>query len=394
MLRALPFAILFAAACVPPATAPAPSAGTREMAAEPAPAGPPAVEAPAQPGPLRVLEPTLTPAPGRVRVRKLVHGGLGASFSPDGATLLAIRGRGGVILDDRAKPRALPRRHFVASRFSPDGVHLALLDERGRLIVMAVASGKTVADVAQAGKPLWVGADRLRYLRGCGVHELTVGGRPRVVGSLPRPCGKNVHTSANGERWWLAEPGRYRRGVIQTYRKLAVHDLATGRTEVVLEGTDDGHVMEPRVSANGETVCWLDAAFDLHCRRGDVTERVWRNVRRPVVVHESGQRVLFAVGKHTSADSRVGVADLERRTLTFVPRAGRQWWEFLGADRIAGHGGSSSALVHDLGAGWTCDVGDAGSEWEGLFPTPGDHGRFIVGRERGGSRDLYLGTIP
>jgi hypothetical protein len=396
--RALSIALALAAGCTPTAGT-APATTTTEMKGAAPAEPPPAVE---EPEPTRrgfdTREPELADRPGAVALSLLARGGLGAELSPDGETILVIRGRGGLLMSAAGggKKRRLPRRRFVHSRFAPDGAHVALMDDRKRVTVVDTATGKKVAEIERAERPRWIDAATIAFKRGCTSFRYALaGGQPQPIGSAPKPCGKVVRSSADGTRWWIARRGRYRRGVLQTYKGLTVHSLADRRRTVVLSGTDDAHFMMPEVSADGGRVCYVDALFDLFCKTGQNTpERIWHNARRPIRLHDSGRWLLFAVGKHTSPDSKIGVVDFETRTITLVPRAGRQWWRFLaGGQRIAGDGGSSSAMVYDLDAGWKSSVGDARSEWEGLYPAPDRSDRFVVGRERGGTRDLYLVTI-
>jgi hypothetical protein len=203
-----------------------------------------------------------------------------------------------------------------------------------------------------------------------------------------------VHASADYARWVIAEPGTLRRGVLSTYRSLRRVDLGGGAAEVLFTGSDDEAVMAPRVAPDGARVCWLDPAFALQCRHPDGTiEQIAAEAITPIEFDAQGRRLLFATGDRDRG--RIAVVDFEARRIVDLPRAGRQWFAFLpGGERIAGHGGASSALLYDLVGGWSADIGDAGAEWEGLWTFPGDPARLVLGRERGGSRDLYVATIP
>lgn len=389
-MRILALAALACAACGPPG-APATSArDTTQMVATPAPEPPPA---PRDPGPYRARDVALRDRPDAVRVDKLVSGGLAARFG-HGDAVLVIRGRGGTFVAPKGGGK-LPARHFVRSRFSPDDQHLALVDEKKKLLIVAVPSGRRVTEVSNADRPRWIAADRLVARRGCTAIEIDLRGRETPRGRVPGRCDDVLESSRDQTAWVVAERGRYTRGSLYTYRSIDRVELATGRTESVFLGTDDTHVMSPAVSPDLRRVCWLDAQLALTCRLGDADpERIWGTAELPLTFSPDGTKLLFAEGTHRAASSRVGIVDFAARTISFVPRAGRQWWLFLpGGTRIAGHGGRSSAAVYDLAAGWRADVGDSRSEWEGLWPTPTGDDRFAVGRERGGTRDLYLVTI-
>jgi hypothetical protein len=388
---ALAAAAVSITACGPPEGPAAPTHQTTEMVATPSPEPPPVARAA---GPFKAVAIALRDRPDAVAVTKLASGGIAARFGNAGAMLI-VRGRGGTLLMPGARARKLPARHFVRSRFSPDDAHLAVVDEKKKLTVVRTADARVIAEVSNADRPRWIGADRLVARRGCTALEIDLKGRQTPRGRVPGPCDDVLESSRDQTTWVVADRGRYRRGSQYTYRRLDRVVLATGATEGVFVGTDDTHVMSPAVSPDLGRVCWLDNQLEVYCRLGDAKpERIWGQAELPLAFSADGRRLLFAEGKHTDPSSRVGVVDFEARTISFVPRAGRQWWLFLpGGRRIAGHGGSSSAAVYDLEAGWRADVGDTRSEWEGLWPTPTGDARFAVGRERGGTRDIYTVTI-
>lgn len=378
-----------AAACGPPPAATV--VDTTPMVATPAPETPPV---PRAPGPFRAADLALSDRPEAVRVEKLVGGGLAARFGY-GDAILVLRGRGGTLVLPGGKGGKLPARHFVRSRFSPDDRHIVVVDEKKKLSIFATPNLRHVSQIANADRPRWIAADRLVVRRGCIAIEIDLYGRERPRGRVPGPCDDIVGSNPDETSWLVAEHGRHSRGSRRTYRRIDRVELATGNAESVFIGTDDTHVMSPVASPDLRRVCWLDAQLALYCRLDDgEPERIWPEAESPLAFSDDGRKLLFAEGQHTARDSRVGIVDFEARTIGFVPRAGRQWWLFLpGGRRIAGHGGRSSAAVYDLAAGWRADVGNTRSEWEGLWPTPADDGRFAVGRERGGSRDLYIVTI-
>jgi hypothetical protein len=341
-----------------------------------------------------VADLALRDRPDAVRVEKLISGGLAARFGY-GDAILVLRGRGGTLMLPDGGGGKLPARHFVRSRFAPDDRHLAVVDEKKRLSIVATPGLRHVSQVFNADRPRWIAADRLVVRRGCTAIEIDLYGRERPRGRVPGGCDDVVGSNQDEATWLVAERGRYSRGSLRTYRRIDRVELATGSAESVFLGTDDTHVISPAASPDLRRVCWLDAQFALYCRLdGAEPERIWTNAELPLAFSDDGRKLLFAEGKHTEANSRVGIVDFEARTIGFVPRAGRQWWLFLpGGRRIAGHGGRSSAAVYDLADRWRADVGDTRSEWEGLWPTPAGDQRFAVGRERGGSRDLYIVTI-
>ena len=359
--------------------------------AEPKPAPLPAPKLPS----FRVIDTPLATLPTPVTYRLLGRYTLAAVVAPDGDTVLYLRGRNAEIRS-LSKPGkvGLAKHHYVSARFSPDGGYVAMTDERRTVTIFAARTGRLLKRLRDASDPQWVSADTLGFRRGCQAHSFTVGSIPRTMGVAPGPCVDVIHIDPSYRTWFIAARGRYRRGALTTYTRLRRSELG-GANSPLFAGTDDDHMLMPRVSPLGDRTCFTRADFDLYCRGADGNEElIFRNVRRPLRFDESGDRLLFAVGKPRSNDSKIIVADFVTRTLTSLPRAGRDWWLFLpGSDRIVGHGGSSSAIVYDLAAGWQADIGKRG-EWEGAWIVPGDASRVILGRERGGSRDVFLATLP
>ncbi len=50
--------------------------------------------------------------------------------------------------------------------------------------------------------------------------------------------------------------------------------------------------------------------------------------------------------------------------------------------------------MYDVAADRAFVVGKAGEEWEGLGLVSGSAARFIAGKERGGTRDLFWVDLP
>lgn len=370
------------AGCPAPAPAPAPPAT--------APAAP--APAPARTG-FRVLHPTLRDRPDAVHLELIARGGSSARFAPDGETMLILHGRGGKLVTG-AHSRSLPHRPIVTASFSPDGRYLALLEEGHRLRVVATDAAANVSLVGGAARPRWTNAGELTYLRGCDVMRLRPGMPPRVLFHAPQPCGDFAGASRDGRHMWLALRGHGRRNAMQTYRSLKAIDLTRGRAYEILSATADAPFMAPVAAGSGDRVCWIDASFALYCRSGARTERVAANASGPLQLDPTGRWLLYTIGDRHRPDAQIGVVDFRRREIRILPARGREWWTMIdGGRRIGGHGGHSSAIFYDLANGWRTDLGDPGSEWEGMWADPAQPTRFALGRERRGTRDLYLATV-
>ncbi len=371
---------------LPPATAPTPA---------PAPTVPAPQDSSLLPDlGYTVSAPQLVSRPGRVRVRPLARSALSVAWA-DRSTYLVVRGWGGRLASPRRRRSAsLPRRHIIHSAFSPGRRFLAVTDQRRRLLVLSVPDARVIVDLPRAEAPKWIGDTVVAFRRGCTAMRLDVTSRaapPVTIGSIPSPCRDVVRVSDDYATWTIADRGELRRGRWLVHTALRVADLRTGTVKTLRAAP----FMAPRIAPRGDRLCWLEENFDLYCSdtRG-ATEKIWSNVRRPIQFDDTGRRLLFAVGERRDPTSELFVVNFRERAIVRLPRAGREWWVFLaGGARVAGHGGDSSGLVYDLAANWSAEIGDPKSEWEGMWPLPGDPNRLAVGRERRGSRDLFWVTI-
>jgi hypothetical protein len=380
---ALAAGAILLAACPPPPPPPPPP---RRVHRPPPP--PPA----AGPGEWVRSAPALRDRAGAVQVSLLGRGLLSFAVGAGDAQVW-LRGWGGSVRLTGGQRFELPRRHYVWTEFSPGGRYLGVTDEQHRLEILGLPGGRPVARAQGATDPHWLPGDTIAFRRGCEAWRLAPDGRPQRIGSAPPPCGEMLWSDADYRFWVLGEPGPIRRGVFPTYRSLRRIDLVNGRSEVLFSGSDDEAVMAPRVAPGADRICWLDPGFALQCRQGSgAIEQLATEATRPLEFDDRGERLLYATGDR--AGGRIVVVEFASRRIVELPRAGREWWTFLpGGQRLAGHGGASSGLVYDLAGGWRADVGDPGAEWEGLWTFPDDASRLVIGRERGGTRDLYLAAI-
>jgi len=340
----------------------------------------------------------LKPVKRALRMRLLGRATLGVSVASNGRTLLQLRGYGGLLRTFRQRRgRRLPRKHFVSSHFAPDTRHVVLADERRTLRVLRVPSARLVMTIRNATMPRWIDRHTLGFRRGCRAMTQTIGRRQkrvRTLGRVPAPCTEVLHTSPDFTRWIIADPSGTRRGVLQEYKRVRIVDVTSGTNDILISTTELGGVLLPQVSPDGKRVCFARPNFKLYCRHAGKTQLIWKSVRRPLRFDASGNRLLFANTAKNHRRARIVVVDFEAKTATITPRAAREWWKFLpGGNRIVGHGGNSSAVIYDLDQNWQADVGNPNSEWEGLWTIPGDANRFAIGRERRGTRDVYLVTL-
>jgi len=338
----------------------------------------------------------LVPRARGIHLRLLGRSTLRVNVAQNGHTLVQLRGYGGLVRTLRRRHGGrLPHHHFVSSHFSPDARHVVLTDERRTLRVFSVPRAHLVMTIHNAVRPRWLDANAVGFQRGCRVMRVRLGGTARAMGAIKPPCKNVLHTSEDLRRWFVADPTPRHHGVLDEYARVRMIDVTSGSDIVLVDSNASGGILLPRVSPDGRRVCFARTNFHLYCTRAGKTELVWDRVYRPLRFDDSGDKLLFANRPKSSARSRIVVVDFASRSATITPRAAREWWQFMpGGTRIVGHGGPSSAIVYDLQNNWQADVGAPDSEWEGVWMVPGDARRFAIGRERRGSRDVYLVNLP
>jgi hypothetical protein len=179
---------------------------------------------------------------------------------------------------------------------------------------------------------------------------------------------------------------------LRTYKSLTSIRFREGKEVELLKGDDEAYFMLPKASPSGDRQCFADTYFQLVCHDPKGFDQVWpANADGPIKFDSEGLRLMFTARRMKRGTSKNVVANFETRTLTLLPTAGKEWWEFLpGGRRIAGHGGEAGAVLYDLKSNTRHQIGDKKSEWEGMWVFPNRDDRVIIGRERRGTRDLYL----
>lgn len=382
---------------LPPAPPPSPSA---LVASAPPSAGPPPEPAPPPPLPLTLVEGgELRTHPSGARMTLFERSALGARFSPDLAHVLIVPGGRGARLRRLRDKRTLTldAGYVTRGEFSADSRFLLLESEDGKLRVYETAGGQLSAE--QRGQQArFLTPERVGFRIRCDAFtlELGAGKRPRRVG---KQCGSLLHTNEGYDTWIVAEPSRFRLGVLQAYETAKRVHLPSGRSSVIVQGGGDAVFLEPRVSPTGDRLCFLQADFGLYCSdlgANAAPQRVWpSNVLRDPSFDASGRRLLFGVGRNEHSPRDVYVADFASGHVRKLVHATHEWWTFLpGGERIVGHGGDEKLTVYDLAKNLKIELGNAREEWEGLSLVPGDATRFLIGRERGGGRDLWQVQLP
>ncbi len=355
--------------------------------------------------PLRAVDGSFTATPPP-KLTLFARSSIGASLSPDGkSAIMAASGRGATLRTGKTTQR-IKVGYVTASKFNADGTRFALATEAGNVKVFQTSDGKLLRTVRGSRPIAFVDAKTIAFKRRCEgfVAAVNTQAPPKRLG---KACGRLIHTSADYKSWLVAEHGRFRYGVLYTYRKATWTSLPDGRETVLIQATDKSPFLEPVMAKNGARLCFLDGNFSLHCLETKApanAQRVWPLPGKPLLVgrddprvlrgpklDESGSQLLFRVGTGEHSPHDVYVADFQANKVRRVTHSSREWWSFLpGGKRIVGHGGTDKLVVYDLVRNVRTDIGKPGEEWEGLSVFPGDDTRFVIGKERGGTRDLYL----
>lgn len=352
-----------------------------------------APEAPA----LRDLPPrTMTELRRDAEVTPFLREAWGAALAPGSdRTVVFGFGRGWVAGDD-GKRRPAARQNLYAAAFSPDGALAALVGADDFLVVDAGTGRRVRAfaiDPRSAGSPetravRFLSAGELAFFDGCRLRRARVdGGEVRAVG--PELCGR-PHASDDGRRWLVWDQSE--NGAVTVH----VVDADTGAADTVLGGLGSPGLSAFAAAPDAGAFC-----FSRHRDRSALTCRVlggaetvvWEGVTDGRAAFLGPRRLVFGAGPLRSERPLV-VVDLEAGTRQVVGTlgAGEEWVDALSPERVLASGGDR-VLLFDLAAGTLLHIALGAGEWEGLVSRPGAE-RFLIGRERRATRDLYWVAIP
>ncbi|HMR80585.1 MAG TPA: hypothetical protein PKD61_35995, partial [Polyangiaceae bacterium] len=242
-MRFLPVVFVMICACgapQPKASGPAPaSASTQPPVATDTRIAPeiaegPATAAPTPSAPLVMVDEPLSATAENATTKLLARGAVGASIAADGKTLLVVpRGRGAEIRDLQGKLlHQLKTHHVERSAFSPDSKFVALDEENGSTSVFETDTGQFVQS-NKGDHPAFLDNRRLGLRDGCHARVVDVT-RAATAATLGKACGTVVHTSLDYGTWWVATPGRFRLGVLQTFATLDEVHLPSGRPKSLI----------------------------------------------------------------------------------------------------------------------------------------------------------------
>lgn len=355
----------------------------------------PAPEAPA----LRDLPPReLSEQRAEADTTRFFRGAWGAALAPgaDRAVVFGF-GRGWVAGDDGARRRRAAGQDLYAASFSPDGARAALVGAKAFLVIDAT-TGKTLRtlpiDERSDGSPemraaRFLAGGELVYFDGCRLRRVAVdGGAAEALG--PELCGR-PYPSGDGLRWLVWNQGESGAVIVHAI------DAGSGEAETVLGGRGDPPGLSAFAAApDGRAFCFSRRAdrSELTCRvLGGAETVIWEGVTDGRPVFAGARRVVFGAGALRSERPLV-VVDLEAGTRQEVGTlgAGEEWLDAASPEQILASG-SARVLLFDLAAGRRVLIDLGAGEWEGLALRPGAD-RFLIGRERRATRDLYWVAIP
>jgi DNA-binding beta-propeller fold protein YncE len=307
----------------------------------------------------------------------------GATVAPDGVTYFidAKRGRteGGWLVSKAKKVfHETPEVHDI--EFSPDGAHVAVLDDMEKTVaVLTVPAGEVVRTFTGAYLVRFRSPTILQYRTLCQIFEadVTSTAEPRPVG--PKVCG-GADVSDDASLWIVAQPHNH--GIVFNFRQYTTVtriDGATGRSAVL--PISDAY--NPSVSAAGKRICYgqaglvtcIDAATGAtDAFRGDPGRLVWGDGDNKVIVEE-GRALYIANFRDHSMRKLIDTTDI------------RYWRFFPSGNRVYVYDKGSRVL--DLEKGVWIEVYSKRTEVGGFTPVPGRDDRFMTGNEIGPTRVHY-----
>jgi len=283
---------------------------------------------------------------------------------------------------------------YLAS-FSPNGEHVAIVGIREFLIIKS-ATGKIVQRLPYAKGTIDATETKLirihddgtiLFFDGCQLRKGKVGKKASSALS-PKHCGDRPLASKDGSRW-LA-----RQDEDDGHVAIFALDVESGERRPVLGGVGDAPGLGfVALSPGGRQLCYSrhKDGSELTCRNLQSSKDLllWKGpTDRRAAFAADGTLGFGAGAKRTQRDFYQ--ADLKERTLrklgTLGPR--EEWINAVGAHGFIASGGAR-LREFDLDAGEQLDITLGKGEWEGFAAIPGAPHEFIVGKERGATRDLF-----
>lgn len=343
----------------------------------------------------------------RAKITPFLKDAFSVTFAENASMAFVTSSYGGWFVSELDPKRALrlKARHFDGVSFSADGRRLATVDDYGASSVYDSKGSRLWHQKRTGGSSsvAFVG-NALHYWDGCQLlafADLSARGQ-----ALTQPSCGIVEPSLNGRRWSRREP---------TYggeHGVFAHDFLEPATGGSTTLTGDDGFIDARLDPTGRYACLTSGEGALECADLDTGSRhaVSLGPVQSVEYSASGNSIIYAVGAARWSEKDFFLYDLEQRSSRFLLRSGASQLRFLPGEkrllRTDGIGPESLALLpdedraaapgatlYDLDEEWQLPIWDDG-EIDGFSAIPGDSKRFLIGRERDATRDMYLVELP
>ena len=284
----------------------------------------------------------------------------------------------------------------VSGSFSPDSRYLALEEAGGTVRIYAVPSGRVVASISGRMPRFDQRSMLLVAGSGCVVHVVDPR-RPDARRQLGGSCDGRLQSFVpNGRIGLITKPAGFRLGLFPAYTRADWLELDDpGDVVTVLGGARGRPFFMPQLSPTGTHLIYFDARFGLHLV--DLASRavvdLWpEDALRDPTFSPSGDRVLFEAGGSDHEPHDLWLYELgQPKPRSVMREVVQESWAFLPNERrVVGHGGRDGFVVLETEGTRRWIVNRRGEEWEGVVLVPSDDEHVLVGRERGGTRDLWL----
>ncbi|MCP4444944.1 MAG: hypothetical protein GY811_06305 [Myxococcales bacterium] len=231
------------------------------------------------------------------------------------------------------------------------------------------------------------------FFDGCALRRGKVGKNSSKALSS-KFCGALTLASQDASRWFARRTND---------EQVSVHviDLESGDERKVLGGSGEASGLSLlKVYPSGKYLCfsWHRDGSELTCRDIDsaVTTdlQIWKGPTDRRAVFAANDTLGFGAGV-LQTERDFFVVDLEARELRKLGALGpkEKWISAVGTEGFVA-GGGKRLLHFDVAGNARVDIALGKGEWEGFAAIPGTTKEFIVGKERGATRDLFRVQLP
>jgi hypothetical protein len=322
-----------------------------------------------------------------------------ASVAKDGKTMAVFRYKEAVLISSSG--RASFPGEFDSARFSPD-LSLVILIAWRRACLVSMKDGKLLQEFKSYDEKSptelearFLSNGELLFFDGCQLQQINIKTKKTsTIGT--KICGRAA-SNEEGTRWIFSETN----AEIYTSRQafgLYYFELGTKEIKTILKNKTVSLIT---VSPTADRVCYSESAVGMHGPKGYLCweqsgriTKVWDGiVSKSFGFSPDGWRGVLGTGDYDNPNA-IYLIDFKAQTRQKITdlSTSHEWFDMISSERVIATGASDPALFIDLSK--LSVLAPPPAEWEGFVGIPGNDKKAIVGRERGGSRDLYSVSWP